>query len=251
MNPNINAIFLDVGNTLRVLVKDEVYQSQARERLVELTGVDQDALEFTNKLDARYKNYRKWAFEQLTEAPEADLWTRWLTPELPQEKIRPIATELTYHFRQAMGRRVLQENAVEVVDELYRRGYTLGIISNVITSQELPDWLETDGLKKYFKAVVLSSLFGRRKPHPSIYHEAVRQAGVQAEHSVYVGDNFKRDVTGTREAGFGMVVILVEPEELEKEPPAPENQPDVIIHRFVDLLELYLSPDKPARLPRH
>jgi HAD superfamily hydrolase (TIGR01662 family) len=145
---------------------------------------------------------------------------------------------------------VLQENAVEVVEELHRRGYTLGIISNVITSQELPDWLETDGLTKNFKAVVLSSLFGRRKPHPSIYHEAVRRAGVQAERSVYVGDNFKRDVTGTREAGFGMVVILVEPDELEKEPPAPENTPDVIIHRFVDLLEIYPSPRQPARIPQ-
>lgn len=248
MNPNINAIFLDVGNTLRVLLKDEKHQSQARERLVELTGVDRDPLEFTTLLDARYKVYRKWAFEQLTEAPEADLWTRWMTPELPEEKIKPIATELTYQYRQSMGRRVLQEDAIEVVEELHQRGYTLGIISNVITSRELLDWLEADGLTKYFKAVVLSSLFGRRKPHPSIYHEAVRQAGVEAERSVYVGDNFKRDVTGTREAGFGMVVILVEPEELEKEPPAPENQPDVIIHRFADLLKIYRSPEKPACL---
>jgi len=251
VNPNINAIFLDVGNTLRVLVKDEAHQQKARARLVELTGVDQDPLEFTAILDARYKIYRKWAFEQLTEAPEAELWTRWMTPELPAEKVKPIATELTYQYRQSMGRRVLQENAIEVVEELDRRGYTLGIISNVITSQELPDWLEADGLTHYFKAVVLSSLFGRRKPHSSIYHEAVRLAGVQAERSVYVGDNFKRDVTGTREAGFGMLVILVEPEELEKEPPAAENKPDVIIHRFADLLEIYRSPEQPACLSWH
>ena len=125
------------------------------------------------------------------------------------------------------------------VIELDKRGYVLGIISNVITEHEIPDWLDADGLTPYFKSVLLSSVFGRRKPAPEIYQEATRRAGVEPAQSAYVGDNPKRDVVGTRQAGFGMVIILTEPEKLEKEPPTGENMPDVIIHKFSELLDIF------------
>ncbi len=248
MNHNIEAIFLDLGNTLRILVKDEAHQSQARQKLVELIGTTENPITFCEKLDARYKTYRKWAFENLIEAPEADLWTRWLAPEFPAEKIAPQAVELTYQYRQSMGRRVVQPNGREVIVELRRRGYTLGIISNVIGSREIPAWLEADGFAPYFKSVLLSSIFGRRKPHPEIYLEAARRAGVEPMRCVYVGDNLKRDVTGTREAGFGMAIILMERAELEQEPPTGENKPDLIIHEFSQLLDIFPAHRIPGNL---
>ncbi|PJH76160.1 MAG: hypothetical protein CO064_02745, partial [Anaerolineae bacterium CG_4_9_14_0_8_um_filter_58_9] len=67
------------------------------------------------------------------EAPEAELWTRWMTPEFPAERIIPHAVELSFQFRQSKGRRVLVDGGKEVVVELHRRGYILGIISNLIT----------------------------------------------------------------------------------------------------------------------
>ena len=247
MNNQIKAVFLDIGNTLRILLKDEPHQAAARRKLVELAGAQADPESFTAMIDARYKQYRKWAFENLAEAPEPEMWTRFLLPEFPPERIAPLGVELTYQYRQSMGRRVVTPGAREVLDELERRGYVLGIISNVITSREIPDWLEQDNYGHYFKSVVLSSVFGRRKPHPSIYLEAARQAEVEPAACAYVGDNLKRDVTGTRAAGFGMVVILIDPQELAEEPPGPENTPDVIIHRFSDLLTVFH--DTTAHLP--
>ena len=211
MNPPIEAIFLDLGNTLRRLVKDEQYMALARRRIAEMVGTDEDPEAFCARLNARYRSYRNWAFDELKEAPEAELWTRWLAPDFPAERIAPLAVELTYQFRQSMGRRVVVDHAREVIEELQQRGYILGIISNVITSREIPDWLEADGFAPYFKSVVLSSVFGKRKPDPSIYLEAARRAGVAPRNCVYVGDNLKRDVTGTRQAGFGMVIIMISP----------------------------------------
>lgn len=239
MNPEIEAIFLDVGNTLRILTKNEEHQSRARQKIAELVGTDEDPLIFTQKLDERYKIYRKWAFNNLREAPESELWTRWLAPEFPSERIAPLGKELTYQYRQSMGLRVVVENGKQVVVELHQRGYTLGIISNVITSQEIPDWMEEDGFTPYFKSVALSSVLGIRKPDPAIYLEAARRAGVDPSRCVYVGDNLKRDVTGTRMAGFGMVIIMIDPEELKDEVITPENKPDVIIHKFDELLALF------------
>ncbi len=249
MVPDIEAIFLDLGNTLRILVKDEAHMAQGRRRIVELLGSCEDPDTFTTMLDARYKTYRKWAFEQKLEAPEAELWTRWLAPEFPADIVRPLAVELTYQFRQSMGKRVVVPEGKEVVVELHRRGYILGIISNVITSREIPDWMETDGFTPYFKSVVLSSLFGRRKPDPAIYLEAARLAGVEPRHCVYVGDNPKRDVLGTRCAGFGMIILMMTPEEVAEEPISAENQPDRIINQFKELLDLFPKRERqPFRL---
>ncbi len=239
MNPEIEAIFLDVGNTLRILTPNEEHQSRARRRIVELLDTNEDPDEFIQKVDERYKVYRKWAFANMKEAPEPELWTRWLAPEFPAEKVAALGQELTYQYRQSMGLRVMVENGREVVAELHRRGYTLGLISNVITSKEIPDWLEADNLAGYFKSVVLSSVMGIRKPDPEIYYAAARRAGTEPAKCVYVGDNLQRDVTGTRNAGFGMVVIMISPEELAEESITKENQPDAIIYEFKELLQLF------------
>ena len=240
MYPEIDAIFLDIGNTLRILIKEEPYRAEARQKIVSSIGTNEPADDFCAELDRRYKEYRKWAFEHLTEAPEEELWTRWLAPEFPVEKIVPLAHELTYQFRQSMGRRVMADGCKDVIINLHARGYTLGIINNVITTSEIPDWLAAEDLEQYFKSVLLSSSFGRRKPDPSIYLEAARRAEVAPEKCAYVGDNFSRDVTGTRAAGFGMVIILPDP--AEKDDPVPiDYQPDLVVQSLRDLLDHFPS----------
>ena len=239
MNRDIQAIFIDVGDTMRILVKDEPYQAQAQRQLAALAGTHESPENFYARLNERYDEYRKWAFETMIEASEKELWTRWMLPDLPSEKITPVARELAFQFRQSKGRRIVPPDVKPAVIELSKRGYVLGIISNVITECEIPDWLEADGLAPYFRSVLLSSVYGRRKPAPEIYWEAARRAGVTPAQSAYVGDNPKRDVVGTRQAGFGMVVIIMEAAKLEKEPPAGENKPDVIIHKFSELLNIF------------
>jgi putative hydrolase of the HAD superfamily len=239
MTRDIEAIFVDLGNTLRILLKDEEHQARARREIVRLVGTEEDPVSFLEKLNERYKVYRKWAFENLAEAPESELWTRWLVPEFPAERISPLGGELTYQFRQSMGRRVVVEGGREVLEELKRRGYTLGIISNLIGTREIPEWLEAENYEQYFASVALSSVLGIRKPSPEIYYEAARRAGVEPARCAYIGDNLKRDVTGTRSAGFGMIVIMISPEELAESEITDENRPDVIIHEFRQLLDVF------------
>ena len=235
---DINAIFLDVGNTLRILLKEEPHRAAARIEIAKLVGTPQDPDSFVAELDRRYKIYRKWAFDNMVEASEKELWTRWLLPDYPTETISFLSAQLTFQFRQSMGRRVVAEGGAETIIELYKRGYILGIISNVITEREIPEWLDSDGLAPYFKSVLLSSVFGKRKPDAAIYVEAARRAEVEPNQCVYVGDNFARDVEGTRDAGFGMVIIM--PDKDDKELVlTPEQTPDLVIDRLVDLLTIF------------
>ena len=70
-------------------------------------------------------------------------------------------------------------------------------------------------------------------------HGGMRLAGVEPSQCVYVGDNLKRDVTGARQAGFGMVVIMISPEELAQATITDENRPDSVIHEFSELLDIF------------
>jgi putative hydrolase of the HAD superfamily len=239
MNQDIKAIFIDVGDTMRIMVKDEPYQTAAKKQLAALAGTSESPEAFYERLNERYDVYRKWAFEKMIEASEKELWTHWMLPDFPAGRIEPVARELAFEFRQSKGRRIVPDDVKPAVVELSKRGYVLGIISNVITEQEIPDWLDEDGLTPYFKSVLLSSVFGRRKPAPEIYWEAARRAGVTPAQCAYVGDNPKRDVVGTRQAGFSMVVVIMDAAKLKMEPPEGENKPDVIVHKFSGLLDIF------------
>lgn len=239
MTQEIEAVFFDLGNTLRFLQKNDDHQLKAKQRIAELVGTEQDPQSFSELLAQRYKTYRKWAFEHMREAPEAELWTRWMAYDFPAERISPLGPELTYLYRQSAGFRVVVEHGKEVIRTLFDRDYTLGIISNLITTWEIPEWLEADGLAPYFKSVALSSVLGIRKPDPAIYHIAAKDAGVDPSRCAYIGDNLNRDVTGTRSAGFAMTIILISPEELAEEIITDENRPDLIIHQITDLLDIF------------
>jgi putative hydrolase of the HAD superfamily len=69
--------------------------------------------------------------------------------------------------------------------------------------------------------------------------EAAHRAGVEPGNCAYVGDNLKRDVTGTRAAGFGMLVIMLSPKELAEAIITDDNRPDVIINEFRQLLDIF------------
>jgi FMN phosphatase YigB (HAD superfamily) len=239
MNPNIEAIFLDVGNTLRIVIKDEAFMAVARQQLVELTGSQMPADAFFEMLEGRYQILRKRAKEQLIEASEKEMWTKWMLPDFPVERIAPLSGKLTRLWRDCDGHRIPREDVKETVIELSRRGYLLGIIANTITETEIPDYLEEYGLTDYFKTVVLSSKVGIRKPNPEIYWEAARRIGVEPAKCVYVGDNPVRDVEGTRLAGYGMFILFFEPATLAKEPPTGEVKPDHTIREIKELLDIF------------
>lgn len=240
MNREVEAIFLDVGNTLRIVVEDRQFMDQARRDLMTLVEARGSEAAFFEGLDARWKAYRKQSKASLLEACESELWTKWLLPDYPSEKIAPLAGKLTRLWRDHDGRRIPRADAKATIVELDRRGYQLGIIANTITETEIPDWMETDGVTKYFKAVVLSSKVALRKPNPEIYWEAARRIGVEPAKCAYVGDNPVRDVEGTRAAGFGMMVLFAEPATLAKEPPTVQvGPPDYTIHETRELLDIF------------
>ena len=238
-NKEFDAIFYDLGGTLRLVERDAAFEAEARRKIAAYCGETSDPDEFCKFLDSRYAGYRKWCFDTMQEAPEEELWGKWLTPEYDKELIKKNAIELTIEYRNKDGRRVVAPNGAQSIKDMYANGYKLGIISNLVTSQEIPRWLKEDDLEKYFGAVLLSCVEGIRKPDPRISAKACQMLGVEPERCVYIGDNLQRDVEGTKAAGFGMFILYTTPEKLAKEKITDENRPDAIIFDFNELKDIF------------
>lgn len=233
----IKGVFFDLGGTLRIAEHVPEHEQRAAERMAELAGAT-DTAAFMEMVEARYEKYRDWALPQCKEAGDYDLWAKWLLPELPEEQLRNICHEMTYQYRQVKGLRRVVEGGVEVIKTLHARGYKLGIISNLIGENEIPDWLRDDGLDKYFDSVILSSVCHIRKPDPKAYWLACEELGLRPEECASIADNLDRDITGAKLAGIGANILIISPEKLAKKTITDENRPDVIVHRFLDILDL-------------
>ena len=233
----IKGVFFDLGGTLRSVEKVPEHQERAKVRMARLAGRE-DVEAFINMVEARYEPYREWALGENREAGDYELWHQWLLPELGEERLRAVCHEMTYQYRQVKGLRHVVEGGLQVIRGLYERGYRLGIISNLIGEDEIPNWLREDGLAQYFDAVVLSSVCHIRKPDPAIYRMGCEQLGLGPGECVSVADNLGRDITGAKAAGIGANILFISPEKLAKKTITDENRPDYIVHRFIDILDL-------------
>ena len=97
------------------------------------------------------------------------------------------------------------DDVLPAMDILKAQGYTLGLISNM--SAPAGDLAANMGLTPYLDMAVTSGEAGAEKPHPPIFREALRRAGVAAESAMHVGDQIMSDVEGAANAGISPVLL--------------------------------------------
>lgn len=247
----IKALFFDIGGTLRLVHKIEGRDPSAIREIMDFLGETGEPRAFIHRLRAREKQYRLWSNRTQIELNPAELWTRFFLPEYPADWIREHAVDLNQAWRRSLGPRRLLPDTLETLRELARRGYRLGIISNTTSEVEAPALLEENNIGGLFSTVILSASFGRRKPHPSLFIAAARQAGVLPHECAYIGDRPSRDVLGAREAGYAETVLI----QVDGNDPDSKSvlmQPDHVIRHLSALLPLYPGPrSAPQRANGH
>lgn len=142
----------------------------------------------------------------------------------------------------AAEQRLLYDRIVEVgptvfstLEELRRRGYVLGLVSNFCNITEVVyDNLNRLGLLEPFHQTILSCEVGWRKPSPHIYRAICQKLALEPAACLFVGDRLIEDVRGPQ--AFGMKAVLTQ--EYRVEEPTPEIQPQAVIKRLSELLEL-------------
>lgn len=95
---------------------------------------------------------------------------------------------------------VLFDDVAEVLEQLARRGFRLGLVSNFAPT--LRTILDVHGIGHYFDPLVVSTEVGLEKPNPAIFTLALEQAGLSPGDVLYVGDHETNDIWAPREAGI-------------------------------------------------
>ncbi len=238
-SPLINAIFFDMGWTLRRTVKDPIQQQVWLEKILQITGLPWSSAEMGQRFTERALAYKQWGAVSLVELRPTELWQKWMLPELPEEFVLANALEMNHFWRKSIGEGELFPHASEVIRTLFQRGYRLGIISNTVSSEETPNLLKEHGLDPYFEIVLLSCNFGKRKPDSSLFHAAADWMGVAPSNCAYVGDQIDRDIYGSRHAGFSLAVQVKHSADKKEAPGAFTEKPDEIIHSLPELLDIF------------
>jgi len=252
MTSIVEAILFDMGGTLRGTRKRSREERLAfTGGILKLLGSSADPAGFARLLARRETAYRHWARETFIELSEPDLWTRWLLPDWPEDLVRKHAVQFNLLWRDATGERILFPETAEVVIELFRRGYRLGLVSNTTSSTEAPEALKKHGLNSYFETIILSAVVGKRKPDPGILLEATTRMEIEPGKCAYIGDLPHRDVAAARKAGFSKTVLIRHRSNRGARPvDDPKLEPDHRIADLRELLELFpaRTPPKPAKV---
>jgi len=99
----------------------------------------------------------------------------------------------------------LYEEVPEVLRALHAEGFQIGLISN--TQRSLKTFEEHFDLHGLFSVAISSSEHGYMKPHPSIFEEGLRRAGVAAGDAVMVGDSVPHDIEGALRLGMRGILV--------------------------------------------
>lgn len=131
----------------------------------------------------------------------------------------------------------LFSDAVDVVQAL-RHSFApgrraIGVVTNGPADVQRPK-IDLLGIEQLADFVLISGEFGRAKPEPAIFWEALRLAGAAPADAVFVGDSPEFDMAGARAAGIRAIWINRGDRAWALPEPPPERQ----IAALAELVEL-------------
>jgi HAD superfamily hydrolase (TIGR01549 family) len=108
---------------------------------------------------------------------------------------------------------MLYDDALPVLAVLRGHGLRLGLVSN--GSRDLHEFVAHHALE--VDVAIGSRAFGRTKPHPSIFREALTALEVEPEEAAMVGDSYEDDIEGAE--ALGMQAFLLDRDARHPEAP--------------------------------
>lgn len=86
--------------------------------------------------------------------------------------------------------------------------HKLGLISNVwCKSHYFVEQLKTDNIYDLFEIVIFSSDYRIVKPSTKIFNIAIKHFNLSPDKMIFIGDNYKHDVVGSKNAEMKSILI--------------------------------------------
>jgi HAD superfamily hydrolase (TIGR01549 family) len=206
----IKAVYFDWFNTLATYdpTREQLYHDAFKEQSIEIPFkqvyrgvIDGDRRYFSLAARGMLKNKSPQETEEiLTLYPQAICKAAgiYVSAEVHLKVIRQVLKLYT-------GRMVLFNDVIPLFEELKKRNYLLGIITNARAS--MIDVIYSLGLKPYLSGIITSEQAGVEKPDAQIFRAAYDQAGLKPEEMAYVGDTYKSDILGAIRAGSKGILL--------------------------------------------
>lgn len=243
----IDTILFDMGGTLEdVTYNRDVRLEGTRHILTCLKDkniyIDEEPETFLDILQKRNSEYKTWCEKSLIESSPLEIWYKWHLKDfnIEEEKLADICEELAYIWETKFYKRSLREDVPSVLEELKRKGYKLGIISNTSSHTQVFRTLKGYGIDNYFECVYLSSIEGMRKPRVDIFYRAVEKLNSKPEKAAYVGDTISRDVIGSKNAGYAAAIQIASFLTGTADSKVGEQtyKPDYVISNMAEILDI-------------
>ena len=200
MNEPLKAIFFDVGNTL---LFPDWRQMLAGLHLREIVPSPEQLQSIERKTKNEFD-----AILQSGSAVDHGFWYIFYSHLLESLAIQdePLRDQLVKATRISANWCVIRPGTRDALLRLAKQ-YRLGVISNA--DGKIAQVLERCGIADCFPVIVDSGIIGYEKPHPAIFEAALREMGVTANQSMYVGDIYSVDYLGATAAGMRVILMDV------------------------------------------
>lgn len=214
----IKAVLFDLGGTLHTSSYTEERKVWFAKRLIDRLGdygivIDTDPTVFAEELAVNSEIYKQETQISLEEMPGDRIWSEYFLRGygVSREQIAPYAEELSFIYDYERPRIMRRPHLKETIEALKAAGIRVGVISNIISLSVCPHFLWEYGILEDMDVVITSSETRVRKPSPEIFRVAEEKMGLKPEELAYVGDTKSRDVAGTRNAGWKLMIQIGNP----------------------------------------
>jgi FMN phosphatase YigB (HAD superfamily) len=205
------AVLLDVGGTLW----PDIFEDRASVRSTRLAAVlPLENRHHASHLLARLDEAATQAIldEDLTSTPDItrviDEALRRLTGTTNHELIEVVRRAMVIPAES--GR--LFAGAEALLKTIGDLGLRAGAVSNTVWRNAADYWqdFEAVGVAAYLDAIVTSVDCGVRKPHPKIFHDALKRLDAHPDETILVGNSESLDVAPARALGMFTIRVAIE-----------------------------------------
>jgi putative hydrolase of the HAD superfamily len=132
------------------------------------------------------------------------MWYTLIDFKIGDEKL---ARDMGFRFLQLLPtRKLLFPHAVECLDYLTKKGYSLHMITNGFKETQ-HNKLKHSGIDSYFIEVITSECSNSIKPNKEIFEYAFMKTNANPRESIMIGDSIEVDIQGAMNAGIDQVFV--------------------------------------------
>lgn len=247
LKTTIKAVFFDMGGTIENVYYDDEMRLNASKIILHIfrqNNLDPGLSDkgFHQLLTNSLQQHSIQKIKDNKEIRAADFWNKYVLKDynLPEPRVTRIAELLTFFLETLFFQRTMRKEAPLVLEKIKEKGLKIGCISNIMGIMQVPYCLQSYGILEYFDTIVLSCVYGLRKPNPNIFHHAAKKVRVEPAQCIYVGDTISRDIIGSKNAGFGLSIQI--PSFLTKKNDTQIDsesiKPDTVIQNLEQLIDI-------------